>query len=251
MSECVSEGVSECVSEGVSGEEEEEEGVSECVSKCVSGNMTLKSLISKKDELIKQIKTVDTSLHDYIAMLSEEELRADQFYMLLDEQSNTTQFVSSVMKKMSSLIENSHLMRSLDMMTQEALTCTRTHTRTRTCTCAHIHACTCTIVPDDTSKDISSNGIHYSDGLNGNKSTLVEKQNKVIDEYLAVVSSTCMNTLSLPKLEGHVTHSLTQCGDIKEEEMSDEQLQERLDTLHMERELLMECIKTEEVKLLL
>jgi hypothetical protein len=88
--------------------------------------------------------------------------------------------------------------------------------------------------------------------LNGNKSTLVEKQNKVIDEYLAVVSSTCtcMNTLSLPKLEGHVTHSLTQCGDIKEEEMSDAQLQERLDTLNMEKELLMECIKSEEVKLL-
>lgn len=178
----------------------------------------LNELTSNKDQLLKQLKEIDAILADHEDMLAEETLRGDQFYMLLDEESNIAQFVKSFISKTTSYVQAPPLATSLNMM----------------CDAATSAKNSLTVMTSSTSD---------TDNTRENRTALsqrsvVSDQDRVIDGYLLKLSDIERIAIATPP----AVHASA-------EDMSDAELLERLDLQAAEKDSLLECIRKEEVSI--
>ena len=183
----------------------------------------LDRITSDKDDLLSHLQLLDAQISDCEDKHTEEALRADQFYGLLDEQVNIAQFTNSLITKITSYLIAPPLISTLDEIAQQTTS----------------YATGCDAVTENPSNDV------VKEDTVGSTCSFTCTQDSIIENYLSILSDI---EKTIATREGLHPGSKLLHSERADMTWTNTQLLQRLDLQATEKESLLKCISQEEVK---
>jgi sulfur relay (sulfurtransferase) DsrC/TusE family protein len=210
----------------------------------------LKTITTEKDTYLKQLQLLDAQISDWEDKQAEETLRGDQFYMLLDEQSNIAQFVNSFITKINAYCTSPSLVLTLDVASAQATTAAdnmRTSHEEQSVDKSISTSVATTNGPCSTQQLSGPDSVDSGGGL-------ITTEDALIDDYITILS----DIEQLISAREHITTITTKTAintitteergsRYEDDDWSNTQLLERMEMKMSNKKALEACVKKEEV----